>query len=373
MTDPSSTRWRLVLGRFAEPALPCPGEGCDARMDRVLQFLYDREYGDRGVRDEGDRTGGDEPSTLTVPEWLREVQDLFPRETTEVLERHALERYGLKEMVLDPDVLRRLEPSYELLQTVLAFRGQMRGPVLDAARDLVRRVVEEMRRRLSAQVRRAMAGRARSQRARPLKTGGPLDFRRTIRENMRYWDPEKNRIVLRSAWFRQRVTRHLPWHMVIAVDCSGSMIGSVIHSAVMASIFAGLPAVEVSLLAFDTAVIDLSEHLEDPVEILMSVQLGGGTDIAGALGTCETKVRLPHRTAVVLVTDFCEGGDPSRLVAAVKRLRGAGVRVLGLTALDEVAQPAYDRDTARRCAEAGAEIAALTPAGLADWVAGVLR
>lgn len=366
-------RWRLVLGRFAEPRLGCLGKSGEQRMDALLEFLYRREYGGRGLREE-DRSGGSEPTALTVPEWLSEVRELFPAETLEVLERHALDRYGLTELVTDPGVLRRLEPSVELLQTVLAFRGQMKGEVLDAARDLVRRVVERLRDRLSTRVRRALAGSIRPQGSRPLATGGPLDFRRTVRDNLKHWDPEARRLVLRRPWFRQRQRRHMDWHVVMAVDCSGSMVGSVIHSAVMAGIFAALPAIRVRLVAFDTAVVDLSDHLHDPVEILMSVQLGGGTDIAGAVGYCETLIRQPRRTAFVLVTDFFEGfGDARELEAAIRRLRGAGVRVLGLAALDPSARPAYNPEVAQRCADAGAEIAALTPEALADWLAGVLR
>ena len=158
----------------------------------------------------------------------------------------------------------------------------------------------------------------------------------------------------------------------MAVDCSGSMMDSVIHSAVMAGIFKGLPAVRVSLVAFDTAVVDLTEQADDPTEVLMSVQLGGGTDIAGAVGYCETLVQSPTRTIVVVVTDFFEGGPPGLLPGSIKRLREAGVRVLGLAALDAEANPTYDRQMAERCVAAGAEVAALTPRRLAEWMARVL-
>jgi Mg-chelatase subunit ChlD len=168
------------------------------------------------------------------------------------------------------------------------------------------------------------------------------------------------------------VERHLPWHIIMAVDCSGSMMDSVIHSAVMAGIFKGLPAVRVSLVAFDTAVVDVTEQADDPTEVLMSVHLGGGTDIAGALRYCEGLVLAPARTIVVLVTDFFEGGPPAVLPAVIKRLREAGVRVLGLAALDAQANPTYDHQMAERCVAAGAEVAALTPRRLAEWMAKVI-
>jgi Mg-chelatase subunit ChlD len=367
-------RWRLLLGRFADEGLGSPlrGHGDYQRRDRVLDYLYGREYGKRGVRQDGGREGGLGESVLYIPEWLREVRDLFPRDTVEVIERHALERYGMTELVTDEEVLSRLEPSYELLKAVLTFHHLMEGKVLETARKIVRQTVEELRRRLAKEVRQVLWGRLSRQRRSRLKVARNLDWHRTIRANLKHWDPEKKRLVLETLHFLARVDHHMPWHIIMAVDCSGSMTDSVIYSSVMAGVFKGLPALRVSLVAFDTSVIDLTDRIDDPTEVLMSVQLGGGTDIAGALGYCETLVRSPHRTIVVLVTDFCEGGPPGRMLAAVKRLREAGVRVLGLAALDERAEPSYDRHMAEQCVAVGAEVAALTPGRLAEWLGRVL-
>jgi Mg-chelatase subunit ChlD len=380
-------RWRMVLGKFSERHLGAPG-GSEApmsgagpggsarydRMDRALDFLYGREYGSRGVRrrQSDDRTGTPGASVLAIPDWLKDVRELFPRETVEVLERHALERYGMTELVTDADVLKKMEPSYELLKAVLSFRHLMAPNVLDVARTLVRQVVEDLRKRLAREVRQVLWGRVNRQRRSPLKVARNLDWHRTIRSNLKHYDRGRKRLILHSLSFFSRVEHHLPWHIILAVDCSGSMMDSVIHSAVMAGIFKGLPAVRVSLVAFDTAVVDLTEQADDPTEVLMSVQLGGGTDIAGAVGYCETLVQSPTRTIVVVVTDFFEGGPPGLLPGSIKRLREAGVRVLGLAALDAEANPTYDRQMAERCVAAGAEVAALTPRRLAEWVARVL-
>lgn len=382
--DLAVARWRLMLGQFAEPSLGEKGRGPDAyrRMDKALDYLYGREYSRRGVRgrggsgerpgQRGERGAGLGDSVLAIPQWLREVRDLFPRETVEVIERHALDRYGMTELVTDDQVLKKLEPSYELLKAVLTFRNLMHGPVLETARKIVRKVVEELREKLIREIRPILWGRLNRQRPSRLKVFRNLDWKRTIRANLKHFDREKNRLVLESLHFSSRVERHMPWHIVMAVDCSGSMMDSVIYSAVMAGIFKSLPSLRVSLIAFETAVIDLSEKSLDPTELLMSVQLGGGTDIAGAIGYCETLVQIPTKTIVVVVTDFCEGGPPAQLPAAVKRLREAGVRVLGLAALDQAAQPVYDREMAERCVAAGAEVAALTPQRLAEWLAKVL-
>jgi Mg-chelatase subunit ChlD len=375
-------RWRLMLGRFAEPSLgDGAGDGAKSKygqMDRVLDYLYGREYAGRGVRpggqrpEGGQRGGGLEESVLAIPDWLNEVRELFPRDTVEVIERHALDRYGMTELVTDAEVLRKLEPSYELLKAVLSFRHMMNGAVLETARKIVRQVIEQLRQKLAREVRPILWGRLNRQRRSRHKIFRNLDWKRTIRANLKHYDRDERRLVLESLHFFSRVERHMPWHIIMAVDCSGSMMDSVIYSAVMAGIFKGLPSLRVSLIAFDTTVVDLTDQVDDPTELLMNVHLGGGTDIAGALGYCETRVQQPTRTIVVLVTDFFEGGPPGALLAAIKRLREAGVRVLGLAALDAKAEPAYDRQMAEQCVAMGAEVAALTPQRLAEWLAKVL-
>jgi Mg-chelatase subunit ChlD len=371
----AAARWRLVLGRFAEERLPIgPGDGTYGRMDRMLDYLYGREYAGRGVRAPGGRPGGAsragtfDPSRLSVPEWIREVRELFPQETCEVITRHALDRYGMTELVTDPQTLRRLEPNYDLLKALLTFRGLMKGEVLDLARRIIRDVVEDLRRRLTTEVRQALWGRLNRRRRSRFKSAPNLDVRRTIRANLKNYDVRRKRLVVQDLHFFSRVERHLPWHIIMAVDCSGSMIDSVIHSAVMAGIFKGLPSLRLRLVAFDTSVVDLTESAGDPTEVLMSVQLGGGTNIGGALEYCASLVDQPTRTILVVVTDFCEGGSIAPMLATIKRLRGEGVRVLGLAALDADARPSYDRATAEACVEAGAEVAALTPKRLAEWL-----
>jgi Mg-chelatase subunit ChlD len=367
-------RWRLVLGQLAAERLPgLDGNEGYGRMDRMLDYLYGREHGRRGLRTgDGGRDGGRGPSAFTVPEWIRGVRELFPADTCEVITRHALDRYGLTELVTDKETLEKLEPSHELLKTLLTFKGLMHGEVLEVARKMVRTVVDQLRRRLESELRPVLWGRVDRSRRTRFRTARNLDLRRTVRANLANWDAERRKLLARELHFSSRVQRHMPWQVIMAVDCSGSMIDSVIHSAVMAGIFKGLPAVKVNLLAFDTAVVDLSEAVDDPVELLMSVQLGGGTDIGRAVATCASLVENPTRTVVVVVTDFGEGGAITPLLTAIRRLRGEGVRVLGLAALDAQAQPSYDRRVAEACADAGAEVAAMTPRHLAEWLSRVM-
>jgi Mg-chelatase subunit ChlD len=377
MSQPANnvlTRWRLVLGKYAQPKMANPLEGEDARVDAALEKLYSREYRGRGVRqDQRLQPGSLDPSQLNVPKWLDEVRELFPKAACERITNHALDRYGMIELVQDPKVLASLEPSTELLGAVLSLKGQVKGPVLTEVRKLIARVVEELKRKLETEIKNAIAGRLNRFRHSQLKIARNFDARDTIRRNLKHWNPELKKLVVEQPRFYSRVKRHLPWDVILCVDQSGSMTDSVIHSAVMAGILAGLPVMRVKLVLFDTSIVDLSEHAADPVEVLMGVQLGGGTDIGKALRYCEQLVTQPRRTILVLITDFCEGADPRVLFAAARRLREAGVKLLGLASLDSRANAMYDQAIAGKLAALGMEIAALTPLELAHWLADVIH
>ncbi len=372
-------RWRLVLGRFAEKQLPGGLFGRDARMEAALDYLYSREYKGRGVRgrnpgesDRG-RQGSLDPSQINIPTWLSEVRELFPRETVEIIEKHALDRYGMTELVTDKETLEKLQPNMELLKTLLTFRGHLKGDVLETARRIIRQVVEELKRKLETEVRRALSGRLNRFRHSPQKAAQNFDWRGTIRRNLKYYDPKRRKLILQSPRFFARNTRMLPWQVILCVDQSGSMANSVIHSAVMAGILAGLPMVRVKIVVFDTSIVDLSDHVDDPVEVLMSVQLGGGTDIGSALTYCETLIENPHRTVLALVSDFCEGAIPNVMLSATARMHEAGVKLIGLASLDESAAPIHDHAMAERLAERGMKIASLTPKHFAEWLARIIN
>ncbi|MGI4939552.1 MAG: VWA domain-containing protein, partial [Janthinobacterium lividum] len=242
-------------------------------------------------------------------------------------------------------------------------------------RDVARRVVAELTGRLRIALSRAMSG-ARRPGATTGRPSGARDiaWAETIRRNLRHYDPVRQVLIAERLRFHGHVRQHLPWTIVMCIDQSGSMATSVIHAAVMAAILGGLPAVTVKLVVFDTAVVDLSDRVGDPVDVLMAVQLGGGTDIGRALAYCEARhVVRPERTVVVLVSDFCEGAAPGPLIATVRRLAGARVTLLGLAALDDAARPDYDRAMAEQLATAGMHVAALTPEHFATWIAARIR
>ena len=370
MTDPGLERWRLVLGAAAEQCtggLSAEAAACDAALD----WLYGRDpdLGRRGVRRGGARGAGTEPSALTTVDWLDEIHRLFPKETIERLERDAVERYEIHEVVTDPEVLARIEPNPALLRAVLRTKHLMNPEVLRLARRIVETVVRDLMKKLNPEVRQAFSG-TRTRRPSRFRQARDFDFHATVRANLAHYQPGERRLLIEHPKFVSRVRRHLDqWQLVLIVDQSGSMAGSVIHSAVSAACLWNLPGLKTHLVAFDTSVVDLTADVADPVELLLKVQLGGGTDIARAVDYGASLIENPRRSILVLITDFYEGGDEYRLVRTVARLAEQGTQVLGLAALDEEANPSYDRELAQRLADAGAHVGAMTPGQLAAFVA----
>ena len=371
----AARRWRMVLGRYAEPALPRSWQ--DAELDEALGYVYDREYTGRGHRlgggASGDQSrGGPAPSVLQAVDWLDGARRLFPVSTLERLESDALTRYGLTELLEEPAAVDSIDTSAELGAALLRIKGTISPQLTEGLRALIARIVADIMERLHRPMTTALSGPRRRASTSPHASARDFDWRRTITANLGNVDPETGRMIVEDVRFmaRQR-RRNLTWDVIILVDQSASMASSLLHSAVMASILAGLPGLSVRLAVFDTTVVDLSNMVHDPVEVLMTSQLGGGTDIANAVGYAAEAVTSPSRTIVTIISDFEEGGSVSTLVKRVRDLVAQGVTVLGLASLSDEGRVWYDRDVAERLAEVGMRIAAMTPDRFATWLAEV--
>lgn len=375
-TNAALLRWRLVLGKSAASELDqsCGASADDLARDASLDWLYERDgtLGDRDIRTT-DRSGDLSDSALSVPTWINDVHRLFPKETIERLERDAVEEFGIHEVVTNKEVLERIEPSETLLRAVLLTKHLMNDEVLALARELVRKVVAKLMEALAKEVRTAFSG-ARNRRRSRYRSIRNFDPRGTVRANLRYFDRDSHKLFIKDPLFWSRSKRHgEQWQIIIVVDQSGSMVSSVIHAGVTAACLWGLPAVKTHLVAFDTNVIDLTSQVADPVETLMKVQLGGGTDIAKAVLYAESLIENPSRAVVVLITDLFEGGDADALVRSVKRQTSAGVKFVTLAALDDKAEPTYDRELGKRLVKVGASVGAMTPNQLVGFLKGVLK
>ena len=375
--DLAVRRWRMVLGRYAQSALPRHPE--DAGLDGTLGYLYDREYTERGHRlgdsgaanrDGAGRGGGLEASALRAIDWLDGARRLFPASTIERLERDALTRYGLSDLLADPDAVDSIRTSPELGAALLRVKGTISPALAAGLRTLITRIVTDILQRLRRPMTTALTGARQRHRRSPHASARNFDWRRTIAANLGHADPQTGRLLVEEVRFMSRQRRHnVAWDIIIVVDQSASMASSLLHSAVMASILAALPGMSVRLILFDTSVADVSHLAHDPVEILMTSQLGGGTDIANAIGYAAARVTQPTRTVLALVSDFEEGGSVSSLVTRVRGLADSGVTMLGLASLTDDGAPWFDRTVADKLAAVGMRIAAMTPDRFADWLA----
>jgi Mg-chelatase subunit ChlD len=304
---------------------------------------------------------------------LDELKALFPHSVFENIQSHAIGRFGMSELLANPEALKRLEPNLELLKVLLAFRGRADPAVVEPIREVVRKIIDELRRKLEGEINRAFSGARNRFRRSQQKRLANFDIRATVRANLKTYQPDRRAIIAERLHFTSRQRRRMPWTVILCVDQSGSMLGSLIHATVLASILAGLPALSVKLVVFDTSVVDLSDRVDDPVDLLLSVQLGGGTDIGQAVTYCEGLITQPSRTVLALISDFEEGASPAALIRAVRRLAEARVTLIGLAALGDSGEPVFDRAMAARLAEVGMAIAALTPDRFAEWLCGIIR
>jgi Mg-chelatase subunit ChlD len=357
-------RWRLVLGRTAEQR--GLGVGADPQAlaaQQAIDFVFD----------EPGKEGGSGDSRLTVPTWIDAVSELFPRQAKEVLERELISRRGVSALLDHPKLLEKIEPNVELVKTLLTHKDLLDPRARVLARKIIDQVVQELKKKLEVRIEQAIIGALRKDRHSPRRVFRNLDLKRTLRRNLHNWDGERKLLLVDELFYFAAERNKRPWHIVVCVDQSGSMLDSAIFSAVMASIFAELPAVKTSLVLFDTNVVDLSDQVGSPVDVLLKVQLGGGTDIAQALEYSATLVSEPKRSIVVLITDFFEGRDEKDLVDQVREMADAGVRMIGLGALGYDARPEYNKSTAGKCRKAGMDILVCTPERLAEAMAEIIR
>ncbi len=367
----SVNRWRLILGSYSGDSLGFNGSSDEIRqfhdMEQLLDYLYSKAQGD-DVRDTEERSGGTGKSNLMAAEWITKVRELFPKQTAEVLESHALEKFGMTELLADKEILERMTPDINLLKTVLQLKHLMKGDVLKTAEQIADKVARELSKKIENDVKRAISGQLDRSSSSRVRSARNLDFQKTIRRNLKNYDRDSKQLIIKDIYFSNRIKKYNNKRVIIAIDESGSMLGSVIYSAVMAQIISSLPFAEIRLVIFDTSVVDLSGQADRPAQVLMSVQLGGGTDIGGALSYCETLIAVPAKTSVIVVTDLYEGMPEKRLLNVSRNIIQSGAKLNFLTALDEGANPAFDRRLGQKLADMGAFVGAVTPDRLGDYI-----
>lgn len=362
MTEERMRRWRLVLGGGEAEGTAVELGGEDLARDRSLAELYDRQ-----------REGSLAQSAPRVARWLGDIRRFFPQPVVQVLQRDAVERLGLRELLLEPELLAAVQPDVHLAATLVGLSRAIPERSRESARAVVRVVVDDVERRLAQPTLQAVTGAlhraARTRRPRQ----GDVDWDATIMANLRHWQPEQRTLVPERLVGYGRRSPQVQRDLVLAIDQSASMGPSVVYASVFAAVLASVRMLRTRVLAFDTAVADLSDALADPVELLFGVQLGGGTDIARALRAARGVIERPRDTILVLISDLWEGGDAADLRRQAAALVDAGVQVVVLLALSDDGAPAYDHALASDLAGLGIPAFACTPDAFPGLLAAAIR
>jgi Mg-chelatase subunit ChlD len=358
--DERLRRWRLILGGEPADGIGLGLQGTDLEIDRTLGALYDT-----------DRTAGLGASAPRVARWLGDIRQYFPTSVVRVMQQDALERLNLKRMLLEPEMLAAVEPDVHLVGTLLSLRTVLPEHSKDTARQVVRQVVTALEQKLAQPMRQAVAGSLNRATRNRRPRHAEIDWHRTIRANLRHYQ-QGYRTVIPATRLGHGRKRSALRHVVLCVDQSGSMATSVVYAGVFGAVLASLPALHTQVVVFDTAVVDLTAELDDPVELLFGTQLGGGTDINHALAYCQGVVREPHETILVLISDLCEGGNRAEMLQRAGALVASGVQVVGLLALNDDGAPAYDHGLAGALAPLGIPAFACTPDLFPDLMAAAM-
>lgn len=350
-------RWRLVLGGDADETCGALS-GEDLEIDQALSALYEPE-GSGGLR--GARRGGTENSAPRVARWLGDIRKYFPSSVVQVMQKDALDRLGMREMLLQPEMLEAIQPDVHLVASLISLSGVIPAKTKETARLVVRKVVDELMRQLAEPMRTAVTGAlnraVRNRRPRMAE----IDWNRTIRANLRHYQADFQTIVPETLIGYGRKAQKTQRNIILCIDQSGSMAASVVYSSIFGAVMASLPAVKTQLVVFDTAVVDLTEKLHDPVELLFGTQLGGGTDINKAIGYCQSLITDPTNTILVLISDLIEGGVAKNLLQRTNELVQSGVQFITLLALSDEGAPCYDHDLAAKMSVLGVPSFACTP------------
>lgn len=386
--DPEKlNRWRLILGKDSQEAFSeMSGGGCalsaeQMEMDEALEAIYGGDTDQDISRDEWEsspsgRHGAVKGRSMPrVARWLDQIRNFFPTDVVVLIQHDAIERRGMKELLFEPEIMARVEPSLDLASTVLTLKNLVPEKAKAAARDLVRRVVEEVRKRLENKFVQAIRGALNRNQHSPFRSLANLDWPRTIRKNMKHYNPELKTIIPEQMSFFSRQQRTNEWNVIIAMDQSGSMHSSLIYGGIMGAILASMPAVETHVIAFNHEdVVDLTELCSDPVDLLFGVQLGGAEDYWKATCYCERFMHTPAKTLYILLADLYDTSpNESRFVKKMEHLLQSGLKAVTLLAISDHGKPSYNANLADKLAKLGMPSFGCTPDHLPDLLAAVLK
>jgi|1048.fasta_scaffold00789_2 Mg-chelatase subunit ChlD len=374
------TRWRLILGGAESDGTGQPLPDSVAPLDAALDALYEFErrkkfqYKTAGSIEEEARTGTGGGSNPAVARWLGDIRRYFPQSVVQILQKDAFAMRGLQQkLLLDQQVLEEVSPDVHLVATLLELKHLMPTATKETARLVIRKVVETLMSQLKYKTEQAIAGALHRQARKRTQRWTDLDWNATIRKNLRHYQPTLGTIIPEVRLGFARRDKRVPKEVILCIDQSGSMGASVVYASIYSAVLATLPGIKTRLVAFDTQVVDLTEQLDDPVEMLFGLQLGGGTDINFALSYCQQLITRPSSTILIVLSDLFEGGNQVKMRERFQQLSESGVQLIGLLALSDEGTPAYHHANAQFLSNLGGPVFACTPDRFPELMAAALN
>lgn len=363
MSDDRLRRWRLILGGGDADGTGEELSGVDRKRDGTLEALYGKEK----------RGGGLGASSPRVARWLGDIRGYFPASVVQVMQRDAMDRLGLRQLLLEPELLESVQPDVHLVGTLLSLNQAIPERSRETARAVVRQVVDELERKLAQPTRQAVTGALHRAGRTSRPRAGDIDWNRTILANLKHYQPAHRTVVPERLLGYGRRLPQVSREVVLCLDQSGSMAASVVYAGVFGAVLASIRSLRTQVIAFDTEIADLTDAVSDPVELLFGVQLGGGTDINAALAYCQSRVANPRDTIFVLISDLYEGGDNDEMLRRAQAMVASEMQVVCLLALSDDGAPAYDHDNAAALAALGVPTFACTPGKFPDLLAAAIQ
>lgn len=385
MTQDKMKRWRLILGEEVQDKLEELSQNDDTcnnleltkedmLLDNALSQIYSNEnFGEIGG---SETTGSGRGRSLpNASKWLGDIQDLFDKDIVTIIQNDAIERCGLKQLLLEPEVLENMEPDINLASTIMMIKDQIPAKNKDSVRRFIQKIVEQINKLLADDVRKVISAKLNKREHSPIPSATAIDFKYTINRNLKNYNQELGTIIPEKVYFFDRANKSESnkWTIILDIDKSGSMGESVIYSSVLSCILASISSIKTKVVAFDTEIVDLTEMCDDPVDLLYGFNLGGGTDINKSIGYCQTLIENPNKTIFFLISDLEEGGNLSSMLNRLEHMKASGVTIVCLLAISDSGKPYYDHSVAEKIGKIGINCFGCSPQQLPELLSNTLN
>lgn len=366
-------RWRLILGQNTQKQFSDMNEFTLSEQQFIMDEALASIYGGGAGETLSAKGAGNAVSSPKLSKWLGDIRSLFDKDIVTVIQNDAIERKGLKQLLMEPEILENLEPDINMAATMLLLKDQIPQRSKASARIYIKKIVEQINTMLANDMQRAVTAALNKHSHSPLPLASAIDFKYTISKNLKNYNADLKTIIPERVYFFDRANKTNHWTVILDIDQSGSMGESILYSSVMACILASMNAIKTRIVAFDTSVIDLTEKTDDPVDLLFGIQMGGGTDINKSVAYCQQFIETPSKTLFFLISDLDEGGNQASLLKKLEYMKQSGVTVISLLAIADGGKPYYSASMAQKIAKLEIPCFACVPERLPELLAAALK